>query len=51
MGFRRGGIMDFNELLKGKNKYEIFLSWLLKQQHYILPPDIKQVIKNLLEED
>lgn len=43
--------MNFEELLKDENKYEIFLSWLLKQQYYILHPNLKKTIKRLLKEN
>lgn len=45
--------MNFKELLKTKkeDKYKIFCQWLLKQQYYILPPNIKTMIKRLLEEE
>ena len=42
---------NFDELLKSKNKYKLFLSWLLKQQYYILNPNIKKMIKRLLESE
>ena len=37
--------MNFEELLKDENKYEIFLQWLLKQQYYVLQPNLKKMIK------
>ena len=43
--------MNFNELLKEKDKYKIFLQWLLKQQYYILHPNIKKMIKKLVESE
>lgn len=43
--------MNFDELLKQKYKYKLFLSWLLKQQYYILNSNIKRMIKRLLESE
>lgn len=33
------------------NKYEVFLRWLIKQQYYIIHPNIRKKIKELLESD
>ena len=32
-----------------EQKYEEFLRWLLKQQYYILHPNLRNKIKELLE--
>ena len=45
-----------NEQLKSENEqlkgyYEEFLKWLLKQQYYILHPNIKKKIKALLKNE
>ncbi len=34
-----------------ENKYLEFLRWLLKQQYYIIHPNLKKKIKKLLEEE
>ena len=44
-------ILRLEEELEAKNKYEVFLRWLLKQQYYIIHPNIRKKIKELLESE
>lgn len=39
------------ELEKENEKYKSFLEWMLKQQYYILPANIKKKIKEVLKEN
>lgn len=39
------------ELEKENEKYKSFLEWMLKQQYYILPANIKKKIKEVLNDN
>lgn len=49
---------DYNEILLDENKYlkerlsklENFITWLLTQQYYVLPKNLKQRINDVLKE-
>lgn len=38
-------------MMNKETEYENFLKWLIKQQYYIIHPNIKKKIKSLLKEE